>query len=334
MPCFSLDFYGNSTSIAPGIDTIDNYFADSWLGNGFLRSPPSAPRIESRRVQNHSWIGTSTGPTTVDKLQRLDFAIDRDGFTSVVGLDNGAATSIPPLLGHAYHAISVGRSDGNHSTGGTSLDGSGRTKPDLVAPISATSYSSPVVAGAAALLLELADGLGFSEAAAPHAVKALLMAGATKEEFAGWDRTPARPIDNRFGAGELNIWRSCRILTAGSFLPDVLQYAGPAGWSPLDFTGPGQTRRFHFQVPAGYFLHRFGALLTWHQVMTAPRSPTCWNMPIQRPPPCPTGSTVSLPHPDPSAELAKSSDVLKQANVMRIGSLGDFRYRAFCRHRA
>jgi len=67
--------------------------------------------------------------------QRLDYAIVRDGFTAVVGVNNGDSTTLPELLSQSYNTISVGRSDGKHGHGLTVLDGQGRIKPELVVPV-------------------------------------------------------------------------------------------------------------------------------------------------------------------------------------------------------
>ena len=51
-------FYGNTNSIAPGINSIYGYDADHWLGSAFLNTGYAAqPLATSARVANHSWIG-------------------------------------------------------------------------------------------------------------------------------------------------------------------------------------------------------------------------------------------------------------------------------------
>ena len=93
-----------------------------------------------------------------EALQRLDWTVERDDSVVVVGLNNGAGTPVPPLLASAYNVLSIGRSDGRHSTGVSSfeVDGVGRIKPELVAPMTATSWSTAVVSSCAALLREAA----------------------------------------------------------------------------------------------------------------------------------------------------------------------------------
>ena len=138
-------YYGNLTSIAPGVNTVDAYAAGDWLGDGYLDPDgffDQEPRTEARDVQNHSWIGTGSTQAT-NSTRRLDFAIRRDGFTCVVGLNNGAGTSVPLLLAQSYNAISVGRSDGSHSRGGTTFEEAGRVKPEVVAPLSEPRAGRP-----------------------------------------------------------------------------------------------------------------------------------------------------------------------------------------------
>ena len=162
-------FYGFPLSVAYSNMTIDSYLADDWLNDGFLRSSPNLPRVETRRVQNHSWISYSTGPVAEDKVTRLDYAINRDGYTCAVGLNNGAGSAIPMFMGSGYHSISVGLSSGAHSKTPTVYAGAGRMKPELVAPSpeNATSFATPQVSGAAALLLQAVDDMGTPDAGRP-----------------------------------------------------------------------------------------------------------------------------------------------------------------------
>ena len=73
-------------------------------------------------------------------------------------LINGGGPLSVPLLSHLFNGIAVGRSDGNHEAGGTltGYDRADRMKPEMVAPASATSYATPLVSGASALLIETA----------------------------------------------------------------------------------------------------------------------------------------------------------------------------------
>ena len=98
LPGLASIFYGNASSIAPGITSISNYLADHWLVSGFLNTGDAAPpSTTSDRVANHSWIGSFTvseiGPidpaANVDALKRLDWVINRDEYIQVVAMGNG-----------------------------------------------------------------------------------------------------------------------------------------------------------------------------------------------------------------------------------------------------
>ena len=260
--------YGSSTGIATDISTIDNWSADNWLSSGALKIGSNvAPGVETRDVQNHSWVG-SYGSDALDTeaLRRFDYTIQRDNFVAVVGQNNGDSTTLPSLLGQSYNAISVGRSDGSHSHGFTSLDGTGRVKPEIVAPAGATSYATPIVGSAAALLLETAQNTpALANAQNSEAVKALLLAGATKSEFADWDRTNSRPLDEVYGAGELNVYRSYQTLAAGEQEAGILSTVDLTGWD-FDATGGGDSLYF-FDVTEGFSLDEFSVALTWNRVI-------------------------------------------------------------------
>ncbi|MDK1032119.1 MAG: PEP-CTERM sorting domain-containing protein [Planctomycetia bacterium] len=262
------NFYGKTTSISPGILIIDNWLAGDWLFSGFLKTGSSdEPAVETRRIQNSSWIGSSASE---DALRRFDYTINRDNYVAVVALNNGSGTSIPALLAHNYNGITVGRSDGNHSRGTTTFDVSGRVKPDIVAPRTATSYATPVVGAAAALLLETVDNnASLANAGNSEAIKAILMAGATKDEFPGWDRTTTRPLDEIYGAGELNIYNSYHILVAGEQEASVVQDVDAIGWV-FDAT-PADTADklyYFFEVDAGESISDFSVILAWNRIIT------------------------------------------------------------------
>ncbi len=264
-------FYGRTNSLAPDIPAIDNYEANNWIGSGFLNHgsfPSQPPRVETRRIQNCSWISLSTDTNALtDITRRLDYAINRDGYTATVSVNNGDSTdNIPGLLAHSYNAISVGRSDGLHSHGSTFYDVSGRIKPDIVAPMTATSWAAPIVGSAAALLLETADNdSALANGAEPESVKAILLAGATKEEFPDWDRTHTRPLDDVYGAGELNIQNSYHILDRGEQTPSSSSNAAETGW---DFNSIGTSDVTYFiDIPADGPKAELTAALTWNRII-------------------------------------------------------------------
>ena len=99
---------------------------------------------------------------------------------------------------------------------GPTLD-NGRCKPDIMAPAGETSYSTPQVAGAAAVLMQAGlrgdGGIDTNAAADIRTVKALLLNGAIKP--ADWTNGPSSPLDARYGAGVLNVFNSYKQLAGG-----------------------------------------------------------------------------------------------------------------------
>jgi hypothetical protein len=121
-----------------------------------------------------------------------------------------------------------------------------------------------MVASAAALLHEVAAG---TDAAKSETMRAVLMAGATKEEFVGWDRTTTRPIDDVFGAGELNVYNSYQILQAGEFdgsLATPTFSVGLTGWDYVSAITPADTMYYNFDVAAGQMLDKLSISLNWN----------------------------------------------------------------------
>lgn len=265
-------FYG-SGSLAPGIGTgtarITSYSADGWINDSLLAGTASQlPAVETNDIQNSSWVGsTNTTTTDIETVRRLDYAIQRDDFVSVVGLNNGSGSTVPPLLAGAYNGITVGLSNGNHSSGTSPIEGA-RTRPDLVVPTYATSFATPVVASAAALLMETSrTGAGLANGQRSFVVKSLLMAGATRDETEftrPWAHTSTQPLDATYGAGELNIDNAHQILTAGEFAASASADVGSTGWDLGATQAAGNLYFFDVGGDA-----RVSAALVWNRLITA-----------------------------------------------------------------
>ncbi|MFY8200559.1 MAG: S8 family serine peptidase, partial [Pirellula staleyi] len=177
-------FFGNSTSMSPGVTNIHVYDASNFVGvQQALGAAGTNPAPTSFSVVNHSYIGNTSAnfpvAAAVEANARLDYTITRDNFTSVVALGNSVG-SLPAIYGQSNNSIVVGRSDGQHSFGLTNLGVAGRTKPDIVAPGDATSFSTPIVSSAAALLHSAANDFGMTNARNSEAMKAIIMGGASK----------------------------------------------------------------------------------------------------------------------------------------------------------
>lgn len=213
-----------AVSLAPGINEVDLYKAgvSAYLGSDFLRVGMSdEPARELNAIQNHAWsgkVGTASMAYLDEVLLRLDYAIARDGFLCVAALKNGSDQPIPPLVASAYNVLAVGRSDGEHSRGTThaGLSGPERSKTDLVAPLSATSFATSVVSSAAAVLVDegsVATEKRSLDSARSEVLRAILMAGASKAPFPSWSHSPSSPFDPVYGAGQIDVCRSHEILT-------------------------------------------------------------------------------------------------------------------------
>lgn len=252
-----LFFYGLDLGLAPGIRQVEAYEVLDWLGAGFVNGTgPLAPNEIGVAIVNNSWIGDA-GPSSNAYVRKIDYAIDEQGITILGGTANGRGPLEYPLLTHCFNGICVGRADGRHGAGETSglVDGPGRSKPDLVGPAPASSFATPIVAGAAALLVqtarEHANLRGDPSAQRPEVVKSVLMAGARHRS--GWSNgAPSagsargatdRPLDPLFGADVVDVNRSHWILTAGRALPSLAPEEAPearhAGWAFVDSAAGG-----------------------------------------------------------------------------------------------
>jgi hypothetical protein len=274
-------YFGNSVSLAPAMAAIHCWEASHWLGGGFINGTGTTPpALSPAKVLNHSWIGSGSGPNFVHR--KLDSAIDAQGLLVCVGVNNGAGPLDVPLLSHSFNSISCGRSDGQHRAGFTltGYDRPGRQKPELVAPAGATSFSTPLISGACALLVETARTslAGNADAERPEVIKAALMAGATHRP--GWSNSAptsgasrgatTTPLDMIYGADQIHLDRSHWILTAGEQAGAVSATAAPLvdpqGWERAQVS-TGTSRYWRFVVESQK--EHASVLATWNRQVTA-----------------------------------------------------------------
>ena len=297
-------FYGNTVSITPGLNAIESYLADNWLGEGFLRGGTiPKPFFTASRVANHSWIGRSGEPDAI-LLRRLDWLISIDEYVQIVG----PCRSNNPLLGSAFNSIAVGQATGENGSGSIAVDtvySAQRTCPHIIAPLAYASSAVPVIAAAAALLIELGhtdpglstdpvvqqttnrNGDTLYNAERSEVVKAALMAGADRvthntvivdsgiPNIVDYRVNPghqtANGLDRRYGAGQFNIYNSYYILAGGeqNAKEDQAVSGGIIGSRGFDydpsFGGDGGSN-----VTASYYftsntgLNRLWASLVWN----------------------------------------------------------------------
>lgn len=266
-------FFGRTESMTPRIRTVSAYSAPDWTGAGYLQATWPGTGLEpvptAARVANHSWIGDM--PLAGEVLRRVDWAVATDEFIQVVGTANTGANQ--PLLASAYNVIAVGRTVGSAfgSAGVDALYTAARVRPDLVAPAETSSAATPLVASAAVLLIGLAEssprlstdptvrstrnraGTVIRNPGRSEVVRAALMAGADRRTANRWRGTvppadirdyrqdPAYQSDNgldhRYGAGQLNVYTSYRILASGeqNSAEDEPGAAGRTGASGFDY---------------------------------------------------------------------------------------------------
>jgi hypothetical protein len=206
-------FYGDTNTsdpegVAPGVSQIYNYEADYFVNN-IVNNDVAI----TARIVNQSFIavtGDNAEQAEVEEVYDDYAAANNTLFISGVG--NGGPVYSPASC---YNGIGVAAYGGSSSVGPTY---DGRSKPDITAPAGATSFSTPQVSGAAAILLQAAQrgdaGAGAeTDASDARVLKALLLNGAVKPQ--GWTNTPTAPLDPRYGAGIVNVYNSYMNLKAG-----------------------------------------------------------------------------------------------------------------------
>lgn len=225
-------------------------------------------------VENHSW-GGNDALWSVQILQREDYRIERDNIVAVVGVDNGVVT-MSQMMANGYNSIAVGVSSGDHPHTGTSFVPIGRMKPDLVAPAAFTSYATPIVASSSMILIaETARTPSLSSARDPRVIKALLLAGATKNQFPMWSHSVAHPLDNVYGTGQLNIYNSYKLLLAGAHPSSASTEVPTTGWN-IGTTSKTSRTLYFFSVPDGSKMV-LSAVVDWYRHSTPDATLSKWS---------------------------------------------------------
>jgi hypothetical protein len=237
------------------------------LQSGFLQFNPGIniePGESASRVANHSWVGTTeNAPYDLNILRRVDWVIDRDEYAQLVGFVGNGTT----LLASGMNAIAVNRTSSPTNLGSAPVAGDPvyaveHIRPDIVAPETTASAATGRVASAAALLIDTAqENPGLSNGSTTNrngdtvwnaeraeVVKAALMVGADR----GTNNTHPAPtpaniieyrvdpadqtsngLDRRYGAGQLSIYNSYYVVTAGE--QDSAEDSGPSNIADFGF---------------------------------------------------------------------------------------------------
>jgi hypothetical protein len=224
------NFYDLTTGVATNVAHIDIinavYFGEEFITTNATTTNYTVTLSSSNLndpVVNQSYIYTDANydQPSAKEQEAIDSAYDDYAVKYNTLFVNGAGDGSPPHVcppATSYNGIGVGVFEGNSSSVGPTVD-NGRCKPDLtaIAPGGATSFSAPIVAGAAAVLMQAGlrgDGGNDTNAAANMiTVKALLLNGAVKP--ADWANSPPSPLDYRYGAGVLNVFNSYEQLAGG-----------------------------------------------------------------------------------------------------------------------
>ncbi|MCE9618819.1 MAG: hypothetical protein K8R92_02795 [Planctomycetes bacterium] len=282
--------YGLNTSMAKGVGKAWVHNLNNWLpeklkvGDALMNPPAVAP--STSRVYNNSWIGSYGGGNDAydrEAIRRFDYLMYRDGILAVSGENNGTGSARYPMMGDTFNGLSVGRLDLQHSAGltGSLSDTPGRMKPEIIAPGAYTSFCTPVVGAAAALLfqqVQAAGSLATGLAVMPKAqlVKAALLAGATRDS--SWDNHAPQsgtqrgittlPLDPIRGAGGLNVDFSNRILgeyrNDGATVAVNAERSSPNGFG--SFTMSALQHRY-WRIRVTRFTPTLDFVVTWPRVV-------------------------------------------------------------------
>jgi len=203
------NFFGIAGGVATNVAHVDNFDADYFI-NYYVVSNLA---VLGDVVVNQSFtFGALSASDQRDVDSAYDDYTEFYGTLFVSAANNGGHVCAP---GTGYNCIGVAAYGGSSSYGPT-ID-NGRCKPDITAPAGATSFSTPQVSGAAAVLMQAAlrgdGGSDTNSAFDMRMIKALLLNGAVKPT--DWTNSNSSPLDARYGAGVLNVFNSYKQLAGG-----------------------------------------------------------------------------------------------------------------------
>jgi hypothetical protein len=207
-------FYGPAVGVATNLAHVDSFDADYFI-NACIVSNLVA---YNAAIVNQSFVDTDTNSQSAYDDAYDNYALQHK-ILFVSGAGNLGLTGprvLPPST--SYNGISVSAYYGGINYGGIGpTPYGGRCKPDLTGLSQFTSASTPLVSGAAALLMQGAlrgDGGGDTNSAVDmRTIKAVLLNGAVKP--AGWTNSSVSPLDARHGAGLVNVFNAWQQLAGG-----------------------------------------------------------------------------------------------------------------------
>ncbi len=253
-------FYSNTGSAASGVSDVFQYEVNDWLNVATGFATGGSPLPQSFAVQNHSWVANGVAVAIVEQVTaRVDYMAMENDMNIVVGTSN--SNTLPQLMLQGYNTISVGRRDAGHGSGLTQFLGAGRVKPEIVNRGSATSWTTARVSSAVGFMREAAAG---THADNNEQIKSLILGGATKVEFADWDRSDDRPLDTVFGVGELNLYNSYKMLAAGETDGQTMIPENPTGHLGWDHGTIQQGQMMHYSIELEQPADHLCILLTWN----------------------------------------------------------------------
>jgi hypothetical protein len=209
-------FYGLPDGVATNVARVDNFEADFFYTN-YVANAALTGIGDSIVNRSFTFNVLSVSDQQQVDSQYDDYSVQNETLFVSAANNFGNATNVC-APGTSYNCISVGAFAGGtfQNSLGPTMD-NGRCKPDLTAPADETSYSTPQVAGAAALLMQAAlrgdGGADTNSAADIRTIKSLLLNGAVKPT--DWTNSNSSPLDARYGAGVLNVLNSYEQLAGG-----------------------------------------------------------------------------------------------------------------------
>ena len=228
-------------------EPYDSFYNDIVLTQNNTGSA-TAPGNFSAGVQvvNTSYIADyGNVPADTDALRRIDFIVNRDDVTLVVGaVGDGTNLSTGTLNWSCFNTLSVTGTQSFSAAGGP-----GKQHADLYYN-SQASFSASVVSGDVIGLYGIAQTAALTDAQHSYVMRSLMMAGADKGGLSHQASNSATgALDPFYGAGTPDYDRSLQILQAGEKTPALVAsnaasgtlYTTQEGWASANISAGHQS---------------------------------------------------------------------------------------------
>ena len=114
------------------------------------------------------------------------------------------------------------------------------------------------------------SGSGNQASTQSETMKAVILAGAIKDDLPSWSHSQTQPLDSTYGAGVLNVYNSYLIQSGGNYAGLLVEPPSAVGIDGWDYSAVSKNAPlyYNFEVPAGSTATELSIVLAWNAEVT------------------------------------------------------------------